>query len=177
MRTRKSSKGLFNAEYITVLVLFIMFSTYFTYKLVEQRPTYLREVNKEMLRSESYRLSEMLINDPGYPNDWNTLVGGASEANIKRIALLDQSENETNLLSTSKISGLNTLCLRANGYENVKRLVGAAHDFSILVINSTEAPKVLIDCKPSATGEVVASIKRLVAFGSGNFGEMVVQMW
>ncbi|MFH1623115.1 MAG: hypothetical protein ABIA12_01190 [Candidatus Aenigmatarchaeota archaeon] len=166
-------RGLFNVEYLTVLTLFILFSTYFTFRMMEQKPAYIREVRTEIFRSESYRLSEMLVNDAGAPANWQTLVGTADEGSIRRIGLSDESENVTNLLSEVKIANMSQMC--AADYAAVKRLVGAQHDFSLVRIGLDGVPETI--CSPGAVGDVKASITRLVAFGGEDYGKMVVQMW
>jgi len=173
VRRASFRSGLFNVEYLTVLTMFIMFSTYFTFRMMEQKPAYMREINAEIFRSESYRLSEMLVNDAGEPADWQTLVGTGGEGSIKRIGLSDESGNVTNLLSEAKLSKMKALC--AADYANAKRLVGGGHYFSLVRTGSSGIPETI--CSPGVTGDVKASITRLVAFSGGDYGKIVVQMW
>jgi len=166
-------KGLFNVEYLTVLTLFMLFSTYFTFRMMEQKPAYMREVRTEIFRSESYRLSEMLVNDAGEPANWQTLVGTGGESSIKRIGLSDESANVTNFVSEVKLSKMKDLC--SASYANAKRMVGGGHDFSLVRIGTSGVPETV--CSPGAVGDVKASITRLVAFSGGDYGKVVVQMW
>jgi hypothetical protein len=159
--------GLFNVEYLTVLVLFMVFSTYFVFRMLDQKPAYLAEVQREIFRAESYRLSEMLVDDAGEPANWN---GG----NVKRVGLSDETKNVTNLLNETKLSKMKQLCTGAAGYANVKSLVGAQHDFSLEYINSSGAFDI---CNPCVTCDVKASITRFVAFSTDNYGKMILQMW
>lgn len=176
----RGSKGQFNIEFFTVLILFVGFAAYFSMRLAEVRPTYIKEVRQAIIRSEVYIISEVLINNPGYPIDWDTLVGTAGESEIIHIGLLDHSQNKTNLLSEQKISGLNTLCSSAT-YDKIKDLIGAERDFSILLVEKP-SELVRIDCGSTQSGETVASIRRLVVFDSGgdgelDYGELIVQAW
>lgn len=166
--------GLFNVEYLTVLVLFMVFSTYFVFRMLDQKPAYLAEVQREIFRSESYRLSEMLVDDAGAPANWQTLVGG-SEAGIRRIGLSDASRNVTNLVLEAKLAGMKQMCTGFAGYTNVKALVGASHDFSLVRIGSDGAAETV--CGPGTTGDVRASMTRFVAFDTGDYGQIIVQMW
>jgi len=169
-------KGQFSAEFFIVLILFVGFAAYFSMRLIMIRPIYIREVRKAIIRAESYRISEVLVNDPGSPMDWDTLVGTAGENQIERIGLLDHSQNKTNLLSEQKMSGLDNLCNGDAGYDTVKSLIGAEHNFSIMLIDKT-GPLGTIECSPTKLGENAASIRRLAAFDSGNYGELIVQVW
>ena len=168
--SERKGKGLFNVEYLTVLILFLIFSTYFTLRMMEQKPAYVAEVQREIFRAESYRLSEMLINDPGHPLDWETLPVGS----VKRIGLSDATANVTNLLNETKLSKMGQLCIAVDGYANVKSRVGAQHDFSLEYINSSGT---FYRCNPCVTCDVKASITRFVAFNTGDYGKIVLQMW
>ncbi len=174
-------KGQFNIEFFTVLILFVGFAAYFSMRLAEVRPIYIKAVRQAIIRSEVYRISEVLINNPGHPTDWDTLVGTPGESEIKRIGLLDHSQNKTNLLSEQKIIGLNTLCSSEDGYDKIKDLIGAEHDFSIILIEKP-SELVKIDCGSTQSGENVASIRRLGVFDSDGdgeleYGELIVQAW
>jgi len=166
---KPKSKGMFNVEYLTVLTLFIIFSTYFTFRMMEQKPAYVAEVQREIFRAESYRLSEMLVDDAGEPANWQTLAEGG----IKRIGLSDESKNVTNLVSEAKLLKMEQMC--GADYAAVKRLVGGQHDFSLVRIDSSGVLETV--CWPGATGDVKASITRFVAFSTGDYGQIVLQMW
>lgn len=172
-------KGQFSVEFFIVLILFVGVAAYFSIRLIAIRPIYIREVRRAIIRSESYRTSEMLINDPGSPLDWALLVGTPSENQIERIGLLDHSQNKTNLLSEQKMNGLDSLCNGGAGYDTVKSLIGAEHDFSIMLIEKPSEVMKINECKPAGLGEGenVVLIKRLAAFDSGNYGELIVQVW
>jgi len=167
--SERKGKGLFNVEYLTVLILFIIFSTYFTFRMMEQKPAYSAEVQREIFRAESYRLSEMLVDDAGEPANWRALAG------TKRIGLSDESKNVTNLVSEAKLQTMKTICIVNKEYAKVKDLVGGQHDFSLVRIGSNGVPETV--CWPGATGDVKASITRFVAFSTGDYGKMILQMW
>jgi len=169
--SERKGKGLFNVEYLTVLILFIIFSTYFTFRMMEQKPAYTAEVQREIFRAESYRLSEMLVDDAGEPANWQTLAEGS----IKRIGLSDETKNVTNLVSEAKLQAMKTICIVNKEYAKVKALVGGQHDFSLVRIGSNGVPETV--CWPGATGDVKASITRFVAFSTGDYGKMILQMW
>jgi hypothetical protein len=168
-RSKLGLKGQFSVEFFSVLVLFVIISAYFSIRLAEVRPAYIKEVKRSVIRSEAYRISEVLINDPGSPMNWG--AGGS----VIRIGFLDNSQNKTNLLSEQKILRFNSLCNGGAGYNNIKNLIGAQHDFSI-IINDKTGSIGTIDCS-AKVGESAAVIKRLVTFDSGNYGELIVQVW
>jgi len=169
-------------EYLTVLIIFVMFSSYFAYKLLEQKPVYLEEVKSEIYRSESYRLSEILTNDPGEPLEWyDFLTVEQVIEETSRLGLSNHTENKTNHVIEEKIVMLGDLCDYEDGYNIVKERLGASYDFSIIVTDlSREAPEETfgsVQCEPSSIGEVKSSIKRFISFGSGYYGEVAVSVW
>jgi hypothetical protein len=175
------SKAQFNVEFFTVLILFVGFAAFFSLKLIEVRPAYIAEVEQAIIRSETYRMGEVMINDPGYPVNWETFVGTPQEDDIKRVGLLDHLRNKTNFISAEKLTELEILCNNGLNYAKVKSLIGAEHEFSLMVVEKPSG-LVLLDCGSSTGGGGISSIKRLVAFDSGDdgefeYGELIVQMW
>ncbi len=160
-------KGQFNVEYFVVLMVFLIFSLYFAFRLIEFYPEYLKNVKEEILRSDAYRLSEILINDDGEPAAWAGLPLGS----IKRIGLSLESLDDYNLLSSSKVADLETKC--QSSYETVKKLVGATHDFYIFVNDTNN----VYECNSLPAVENVAVVRRVVAFENGNYGKLIVYMW
>ena len=177
------SKGQFNVEFFTVLILFVGFAAYFSTKLMGIGPIYIKETNKAIVRAEAYRISEMIINNPGVPSYWDVLVDIGEDDQIKRIGLSDHLQNKTNLLSDDKINNISVLCARPGGYNEIKSLIGAEHDFLIMLTELTGEPGgPRIDCGSTEFGENAALIKRLIVFDSENdgeldYGELVVQVW
>lgn len=162
-------KGQFNVEYFVALTIFLVFSIYFAFRLVEFYPEYLNNVKNEILRSDSYRLSEVLINDDGWPVDWNTVPS------TYRIGLSDESRNSTNYVSMQKVVALNNTCNQPNGYENVKRLLGANHNFRI-IFNTTSGSD-YVECGPAPASGTVAMIKRVTAVDDDSFAILTVETW
>ncbi|MEM7826521.1 MAG: hypothetical protein QW451_02750, partial [Candidatus Aenigmatarchaeota archaeon] len=89
-------------EFITSMLIFSSFVTYFSIHSLSSASSYLAEIKMERLRSEAYQISELLINDPGEPLNWNVI----NFANVRRIGLLDHTQNKTNLLSKAKLDRL-----------------------------------------------------------------------
>lgn len=156
-------------EYFVVIIIFLIFSVYFALRLIEFYPEYLKNVKEEILRSDVYRLSEMLVNDDGEPAGWT----GMGTGSIKRIGLSDQLYNQSNLVDITKVIDLENKC--NNEYDNIKRLVGAKHDF-YLVVNDISSGTVY-ECGSMITGESVAVVRRVIAFDNDDYGKMIVYMW
>ena len=169
----KNNKGQLGYDYFISLVIFILFVVYIAFQIMEMKPAYLREVRNEILRSEAYQLSELLVNDPGEPQNWDA-------ANVKRIGLSDENANKTNYLSAAKVTKLAGLCPLA-GYSSLAKLFGIdqKYQFSIIVKNAISGEP-LVDCHPAsliAARTVNISVKRVVTFNSGGYGEVLVMMW
>src|SRR3989344_2339105 len=98
-KSKRIGKGQISfAEYLVAVVVFIAFIGYFSFQLVNFLPAYLGQIRNERVRGEAYQLSELLINDPGFPINWHVNIGAT-----RRIGLSDETRNETNLISESKI--------------------------------------------------------------------------
>lgn len=157
-------------EFLVSLTVFIVFVGYFSTQIVNTVPVYLNQLRTESLRAEAFQVSEMLVNDPGYPINWPT-------SGAVRIGFSDETRNQTNYLSLQKIQAIGPNC--APGYNTLTSLIGAAYNFSLTIINDTNGNGgVLLSCSPSSivARQVNVTIKRYVFFGSG-YGELILQMW
>lgn len=173
---KSQKKGQINVEYIVSLTVYITLATYIAFQLSQQTPVYLRAVREEYVKSETYQLSELLINDVGYPEDWNTLWP-SSPSDIKRVGL--SGGVKTNLVSVDKIDALDDIC--SSDYDNLVEMLGIdVDDYQISVfVKDTTNDVILLDCSPTVitTGQSVESIRRIVALDSGDYGELIIQTW
>jgi len=176
------SSGQFGYDYFISLVIFILFVVYIAFQIMGMRPAYLREVRNEILRSEAYQLSELLVNDPGEPLNWDDLPFGVR---IGRIGLSDENTNKTNYVSNAKIVKLNTSwCpLWPSGYSgDLPKLFGIDPKYQFSIIIKKMDGTLLADCHPPqskliAPRTLSISVKRTMVFDSGGYGEVLVQMW
>lgn len=162
-------KAQINLEYIVSLTLFVTLAVYIAFQLVQRTPAYLKALHSEYIRSEAYQLSELLINTPGEPSDWEI----KSVERIKRFGL---SGGKMNLLSMDKINRLDSIC---TNYEDVASRLGITeYQISIFIKDNTNEI-ILLDCLPSQviSRQDIVSIRRIVAFDSGNYGEFTIQVW
>lgn len=135
-------------------------------QILSYRSIYFKEVKKEILLGEAYKISQMLISDFGEPKDWNLDIN-----NAKRIGLLSSNSLKLNYLSFNKIIQFDLIC--KNNYELAKKLLGTDYDFSIVLVSNEG--NYLIDCvRPM--GEESFEIKRIVALDDGKtYG--VLRLW
>jgi hypothetical protein len=159
-------------EYLAGLTIFIISVLYIAFQLVGFAPEYLNAVNNEKIRIDTYQISELLVNDPGNPINWN------SSSPIYRMGLSNESANVTNFLSLKKIIAFNNYCNVAGGYDNIKRNISSTQDFSIFLFNRTgNSGAILIKCGPSviSSSSLNTTIRRIVAIDSNDIGELIVQ--
>lgn len=165
-------KGQLSIEVIVAMIIFIIFISYLFFEILKLRPIYLQEIKAEKIRAEAYQLSELLINDPGEPIDWNT-------ANVKRIGLSDHIYNLTNLISWSKAQNLNSLC---SNYELVREKVGIKdYQFSITVVNRDTGYSIFCSPpQPRGISVINFTVKRIVGINQNNYiypGEVLIRVW
>ncbi len=154
-------------EFLTAMLIFIGFVAYLSIQVLNFIPSYLAELKAERLRIEAFQISELLLNDPGHPINWN-------ERNVVRIGLSDERMNKTNLLSSYKIGNLSNMC--SSSYSLVKQKLGSEVDFSIL-ITDLKTGQVKVNCRPvEGRGVFNVTVRRVAAYENG-FLEVVVQVW
>lgn len=157
-------------EQLVSLSIFIAFVAYFFFQFLSLRPVYLNEINNERIRSEAYQISELLVNDPGYPVNWD-----ANPSLAERVGLSDETANKTNILSLTKINAFSSQC--SSDYYKVKKLIGAEDDFSIFLTDkSTGDLKISCYNKAIVSQGINVTVRRIVSFGP-SYGELILQMW
>jgi len=143
-------------EFYFAIIAFIAVVVYFFFQLVEYYPSYLYQMKYEILKSEAWQLSEMLINDPGEPINWKT------SGTIKRLGLNDETKNQTNLISYEKAAAFNVLCNL--DYKKTLELLGTNYTLSVYLVDN--AGNVIISCSHPSTGLFTINITRIVAIHS-----------
>jgi len=140
-------------------------------------PTFVKEVEKENTYSKAYQLSEILVNNPGQPRNWNNI-------NVERLGLSDENLNKSNFISYNKVKELKKkICDDDNDFRFIKDKLAMNRSFSIFIFNITENGnrEPLFECTPLAfpRAAVNATVKRIVAlnnFGKIELAEIIVQM-
>lgn len=150
-------KAQLSIDFIVSLIIFIGFVAYIFFQLISYSPPYINEIADQRLKSETYQVSELLINSP---------VG---------FGLSDITKNKTNLLSLNKIKNFG--CQSPSDYDAMKSSIDTDYQFSIVLTNSTGWT--LINCTTSqpVAKATKSEVRRIVAFDNLDYGELVVQMW
>jgi hypothetical protein len=163
-------KAQFTIDFYIALITFVVFTTYIAFQVFSYTPPYLMEIESQKLRSEIFQISEILINDAGEPANWSNIN------DIKRLGLSNETLNYTNYLSTTKIHQIG-ICDDAK-YEKVKGLLDIKNDFTLILTNVTSGD-ILINCTLNQTvfKKIAASISRIVAIDSGDYGELTLEVW
>jgi hypothetical protein len=172
-------KAQLTIQYLASFIFFVGLVVLIYLSYSANIPRFVEEVNKENTRSKAYQLSEILVNDPGHPINWNSV----SESNIKRIGLSDHYTNKTNLILWDKVYKFKQEFDCYNEFEKVQNRLALNKSFSIFIFNITDNGNrdLLFNCSPSAfpkTG-INATVKRITAMNnSGNIelAEIIVQM-
>jgi len=139
-------------------------------------PKFVEEVRKEDIRSKAFQLSEILVNDPGQPKNWNE--GGT----IKRIGLMDQNSNRQNLISKKKVEKLDTDFDCDTDYDELQDKLAMNRTFSLIIFNITDDGKrepIYTCTPPSVVGTINAKIIRIVVLndsGTLSPAEVIIQM-
>ncbi len=148
-------------EQFAALFLFVSSVSFLIYQLLSYYPSYVNEVRRQILFSEAYQISELLVNDAGNPANWNL-------DNVKRIGLLNETLNRTNVISMSKVIYANEICNRR--YEDFKRLLGLNNDISFVIYLEG---RIIANCS-RLLGERAAKVSRIVSFDNRSYGELIL---
>lgn len=171
-------KGQLTIQYLASFIFFIGLIVYIYFAYSANLPAFVEEVRKEDVRSKAFQLSEILVNDPGDPEDW----WNEPLPNIERIGLSDENSNKTNLISKSKVDGLGLLCYN---FEDVQQKLALDKPFSIYVFEIDQTtgdrgiPLVVCVSPDFPKTTINATIKRITTLNeSGNLklAELIVQM-
>jgi hypothetical protein len=135
----KEKKGQVNIYFLVSIALFISLSIYLVYLLLTFYPAKGESIRINSLYSKAYTISELMLKDPGYPDDWN-------ENNLERIGL-SSVPYEINL---TKLNQLKNMCSPYN-LTSKQRLYDASGLYNeYLVITITEMNGTsLMQCSPS----------------------------
>ena len=173
-------KAQISFEYYFSLLTFAILVSYLFLKLITLPPFYSSQITTQQLRSETYQISEILVNSVGYPANWNTFPIPGGVGNIKGLGLSDETRNKTNLVSTAKTTAFDNIC-KSNGYNKILELLDIRNDtygFWVLAAKDTSPPQILIECSPLETSaKIRTNITRIIAFNDGTYGELRISLW
>lgn len=165
-------KGQTSVEYYISITVFLFFIALIIARTAGVVPEYTNQVKIQELRSEAYALSEILLNNPGIPGDWESFPPEA----VTRFGLAS-GDTKLNLLSSSKLSALRAICSNPNLMDEMRESMNAKFRFSIIFTNRVSGDT--FSCEdvvtPISTAER-ASISRVAAIDNGQYGELIVQV-
>ena len=140
-------KGMVNIYFIISITVFISLSIYIIFSMFSFYPSRAESIRINSLYSQAYTLSEFLVKDPGYPEDWNY-------TSIERLGLASVPYE----LNMTKIDGLRSFCDPLN-YTTRNRLAnisGLLQEYEIIKIDYLNGTNVLT-CSPWGDIETNAS--------------------
>jgi len=172
-------KAQLTIQYLASFIFFVGLVVLIYLSYSANIPRFVEEVNKENTRSKAYQLSEILVNDPGEPINWDT---AASPNQIKRIGLSDHTNNKTNLILKSKIDKFHDFDCYTN-FKEVQDKLSLNRSFSIFIFNITDNGNrdLLYNCSSLVSPKtgINATVKRITAmnnYGKIELVEVIVQM-
>jgi hypothetical protein len=165
-------KAQISFEFYFALFIFVVFITFVAFQVVASSPNYLNQLQAQNIRLNVFRVSELLINDNGDPINWQS-------SSVNRFGLSDETQNMTNMLSTSKITVFASLC--SSKYDQVKQLLDIGSNMQMIVnIVDISTNTKLVTCIPPQTiskSTPTVTITRIVAFNDGTYGNVTVTLW
>ena len=169
----RSTKGQLSIEYFVAMIIFIFFVVYFLFQISNLVPEFTGEMEVQRIRSEAYQISEIIINSPGMPTNWNTLPYQQTVL----FGLSNQTFNKTNLLSSSKMASMGSTCASL-GQQAIRSKLYTDLEMSMLIVDRTDGtPRLDCSAPRNDTRGFSVTVKRIVAFDDGRFGDLTLQMW
>jgi len=170
-------KGQLTIEYMLSFVAFIALMIFIYFQYSSNIPNFMFEVDKENSRSKAYQLSELLLNDPGDPVNWD-------ETTVDRPGLSSEIENKRNLISLVKIENFQNLC---SNYQDLQGKLAFNQPFSIYFnrIEGDGSRSRLLSCNPPETlkeiTKINATVRRITTFydytdDTIKFGELIIEV-
>ncbi|MBU5690112.1 MAG: hypothetical protein QXM68_02640 [Candidatus Aenigmatarchaeota archaeon] len=162
-------KGQITIEYLLAFTIIIGVLSYIYLNYNRFIQPFIEIIEKEDKSAEAFQISELLLNDPGEPQNWH------STGNIQRIGLAEVNSKQ-NYLSLDKINALNGLC---SNYNEVKRLIGAERNFHLFIfsIDNSGNRNLLASCLPPqiVKEQINITISRYAVYQNGLM-ELMVQI-
>jgi len=177
-------KGQLTIQYLASFIFFIGLIIYIYFAYSANLPAFVEEVEKEDTRSKAFQLSEILVNDPGEPKNWNQ---STTINELKRIGFADHDSNKNNLILKSKIDAFKTRwggsCGAPSKFKEIQEKLSLNQLFSSLIFYITEDRnrQLLLDCVPLnfPKTSINATVKRIAALnnsGKLELAERIIQM-
>ncbi|TAL47366.1 hypothetical protein EPN87_03090 [archaeon] len=167
-------KGQMSYEFYFALSIFVIFTAYIIFQIMVISPNYVTQVQSQNIKLDAFRVSELLVDDNGYPINWD-----ANPSLAKRVGLSDETKNITNMMSVSKVTAFGTLC--SSNYNSLKQLLGLGTNTQFLVtISNIVNNQNMVTCAPSqviSRNTETAVITRIAALNDGTYANITVAVW
>ncbi|MEM5776994.1 MAG: hypothetical protein QXJ06_00915 [Candidatus Aenigmatarchaeota archaeon] len=159
-------KAQVSIEYMIALGIFVSLVTYIYFQYISNINPFLEDVIKEEKRAEAFQISEILLNDPGEPIDWD-------KKTPERIGLANELSDMTNSIKKSKIDALD--CSKLND------LLALERPFNLLIFDvdlSNGNRNILKSCISSQLriDQINATVRRYAVYDGNKIAEIIVQV-
>jgi hypothetical protein len=104
-------KAQVNLEFIISVAVFISTLTFITVNVMNIFPTFQSEINKDILKSKAWQISEILFKK-GYPENWE---------NLDEVAMLGFSTDKYYVLNKTKLTVINQC--DSTSYDKIRELL------------------------------------------------------
>ncbi len=158
-------KGQVNIYFIVSTILFISLSVYLISIIAGTYPAHQNDIYSDVLYSKAYSVSELLIKDRGYPENWD-------ENNFERIGLASEPYS----LNSTKIIEFKKICNSTTNLTKIKKLrdsFGLGNDNLIVEINYLNNTNVM-KCNPAGKKVGTTAHIRRIAILNNKFAEVIV---
>ena len=135
-------KGVVNIEFILSVVVFLTATVFISITVINVIPSIESESARNNMKMRAYQISNILLFDSGYPEDWNS-------GNAERIGLSGGMYE----IDKSKVASLQEIC--KSDYENLSSLFG-----SDLNIEITADGNSILSCKSPHAARRFFELKR-----------------
>lgn len=138
---KNNFKGMVNIEFILSVVVFLSTITFITVTTIYNVPNLHTQTINEKIKTDIFSISEMLINDKGFPENWNS-------ENVKAIGL---STGEPYVIDMTKVKNLNDICEK--DYQKFVSILGMENYQVIINITQEDGSNILF-CQPPKISQI-----------------------
>ncbi|MFH8038609.1 MAG: hypothetical protein QXJ14_01180 [Candidatus Aenigmatarchaeota archaeon] len=152
-------KSQVSIEFLVTTTVFISFVGYLLFNLYNYKTITMDNLNIELVNLELYKISEILINDIGYPSFWNP-------NNVIRIGLAANISSK-NFLNSTKLNYLKNINPSTNNCSNITYYLDSDIVISLNISKIYPVQEIIFNCTSRETLIGNVSLERF-AFSSDN---------
>ena len=141
-------KGQVNFEFILSVVVFISIMSFITLQIINSVSSMRSELEVEDMKSSAYQISNLVMFDMGWPDNWNP-------DNVQRLGLSSGFYS----LDASKVSSLSQICESEGGYRKFLSLIGLEISKDVYLNISTASGETVVLCSPSVESQIRARVE------------------